>query len=72
MYKGSYVAKIRIDFHIDPEKEHNIMSLEEIKSILDDFEFDKVIRSVIAGELDPTGRSITVELIREKAELHEE
>lgn len=72
MYKGSYIAKLNVKFHIDPEKEQGIMNFDEIKSMIDGAGFDKLIRDAVQARIDSIGRLATVELIREKAELHEE
>lgn len=72
MYKGTYVAKLNVKFHIDPEKEQGIRGIDEIISMIDNVELDNAIRDAVADEIDASGRLASVELIREKAELHEE
>ncbi len=68
MYRGKYVAKVKIDFHIDPEK--GFIGIDNMKKIFNSGIFDKGICDAIHDECISRNMA-TITLIREKAEIHE-
>lgn len=71
MYKGTYVAKIKIDFHIDHEKEKGFVGIDKMIQLIDSGEFDKAIYGAIFDECINSSMA-TLTITRERAELHEE
>lgn len=71
MYKGTYVAKIKIDFHIDPEKEIGFIGIDNMVKLIDSGIFDKAIYDAIYNECISSSMAM-ITLTRERADLHEE
>ncbi len=69
MYKGSYVAKIRIDFHIDSEK--GFIGSDNMIKLFNRGIFDNAICDAIQNECISRDMG-TITLTRESAKIYEE